>query len=102
MVERTVLEFAEMIRRTGDWALSVTPAPANPGGIGPGRSACGRRCEGGYRRYVLLVFKVSANILDAGVICASRSPAPPQAEIGRASCRERVCLYVVISVVAVY
>src|SRR3546814_1831028 len=33
----------------------------------------------GYRRYVLLVFKVSANILDAGVICASRSTATPQA-----------------------
>src|SRR3546814_1291545 len=33
----------------------------------------------GYRRYVLLVFKVSANILDAGVICASRSTPTPQA-----------------------
>src|SRR3546814_5491025 len=33
----------------------------------------------GYRRYVLLVFKISANILDAGVICASRITATPQA-----------------------
>src|SRR3546814_5526970 len=39
--------FPRSIRRPGDWALWVTLAPANPGGIGRGRSACGRRCERG-------------------------------------------------------
>src|SRR3546814_17896783 len=39
--------FPRSIRRPGDWALWVTLAPAHPGGIGRGRSACGRRCERG-------------------------------------------------------
>src|SRR3546814_15616903 len=100
--------------RISDWSSDVCSSdlPAFPGGGFWGAlahrqkavSGSSRRCSGNAAAGIF-IDAASGHVDDGlchdGAFCAEHGLARPVPEIGRASCRERVCQYVSISVVAV-
>src|SRR3546814_14629211 len=94
--------------RISDWSSDVCSSDLLfPLGVGPETVLLGRIAAGVVWVAALLATLLALDRLfakdyeDGSLDLLVLSPLPLEAKIGRASCRDRVCQYVVISVVAV-
>src|SRR3546814_11817819 len=95
--------------RISDWSsdvcssdLAIAVGDLARLGVGANAKADDRRFRCSRQRHVRFRDAADARMQDAGTNLVGRDLVHRADEIGRASCRERVCRYVSISVVAVY